>query len=193
MKNHLLLTLSIIISINLFPQVEIPSTNCMCKIIHKKQFSFCFDSLSYQTIWTSNKIYKSDIETHMFFPPDKDFFPELNTMNFTSWTKLENQVKYWSMEFDSLFVLTGKVFIKCSNDSTEKLYFYKAILKGCMGDAIGFLMRDAENNPELISYAVPVDSLEVITGYDFFPGLNHDLQAIIESSFNTDFWPVSVP
>jgi DNA/RNA endonuclease G (NUC1) len=193
MKSILLLIPLFLFPTTLFCQVGIPAANCNCPIMHKNNFAFCTDTLKYQTIWTSVKITRSDIENRNYFPPDKDFFPGIVSIDYSSWTRLENQVKYWAIEFDSVFVVTGKTTLDAGIDSIRKTLYYKAILKGCKGDAIGFLVGDKETYPDLISYAVAVDSLENITGFDFFPGLNPDIQSIIESSFNADFWTIYVP
>jgi DNA/RNA endonuclease G (NUC1) len=193
MKSILLLFLFFLLPASLYCQVGIPATHCNCKVIHKNNFTFCTDTLKYQTIWTSAKITRSDIENHNYFPPDKDFFPGIVSIDYYSWTRLENQVKYWAIEFDSVFAVTGKAELAAGIDSNKRTFYYKAILKGCKGDAIGFQFGDKETRPELISYAVAVDSLENLTGFDFFPALDPDIQSIIESSFNADFWTISVP
>lgn len=180
-------------SLKAFSQVEIPSGINNCKTLNTNNFWYCVDESDYQTVWTAIKIEKSNIENRQFFPPDKDFFPDISKFEHNNWTKLENQAKFWALEFDSVFVVTGLVNIQDSSKKQPIKYFYKAILKGCKGDAIGFLMNNDSKSGDLLSFAVPVDSLEHLTGLDFFSVLNPDLQTIIESEFNTDFWQVSIP
>lgn len=182
-----------ILSFKGFSQVEIPQTESKCKLMNTKNFWYCINALTYQTQWTAIKIEKAHIENHQYFPPDKDFFPSLSKIKNNDWGKLENQVKYWALEFDSVFVVTGDFTVFDSIQNQPKLLFYKVILKGCKGDAIGFLIGNNTFSESLISYAVPVDSIEKITGHDFFPSLSPDLQSIIESEFNADFWPISIP
>jgi DNA/RNA endonuclease G (NUC1) len=176
-----------------FAQVEIPKTETNCKLMNTHKFWYCINDSNYQTVWTAIKIEKTDIENHQFFPPDKDFFPGLAKSGSIMWKKLEDQVKYWAIEFDSVFVVTGNLSIYDSVLDQPRILFYKAILKGCKGDEIGFIINDEQVSVDLISYAVPVDSIEKITGFDFFPTLSPELQNIIESEFNSDFWPVSIP
>jgi DNA/RNA endonuclease G (NUC1) len=175
-----------------FGQVELPNTTSGCSVMHKNKFWYCINEKTYQPVWTAIKIEKSDIENHQFFPPDKDFFPGMSKINGKVWDKLENQVKYWAMEFDSVFVVTGNAMYYDNSINDFKFGYFKAILKGCKGDAIAFLVCTDQDSEDLLSYAVSVDFIESKTDFDFFPTLSTDLQKIIESSFNADFWPISI-
>jgi DNA/RNA endonuclease G (NUC1) len=193
MKKLSILLLPIYFAGNLFAQTELPDCHCSCKKITVNNFTSCVNSDNYQSVWTAAKISESDIETHVYLPPDKQFFPGLTSIKSNCWQGIENQVKFWAMEFDSVFVVTGKTVYSGNSPDSLHLFYYKSILKGCKGDAIAFLVDSSSTLSEVMSFAISVDSLESVTGYDFFPQLDTGLQSIIESSFDTGYWPIVFP
>lgn len=174
-----------------YSQVEIPEYQDVCKVMHKNKFTYCIDEKTYSACWVSGTIYGSDIENHEYLPADIEFFPELAKTGSMVWANLEKQVKLWAMEYDSIYVVTGKKTSPGDSLSAPTTFYYKAILKGCQGDAIGFVINPLSDKGKLSEYAIPVDQVESITEMNFFPTLNVDLQDIIESTFNPDFWPIS--
>ena len=53
---------------------------------------------------------------------------------------------------------------------------------------IGFLLPHKESKEPLYNYIVPVDSIEKMTGIDFFPELEDSLEKKLESSKTYDNW-----
>ncbi|MBN1117129.1 MAG: DNA/RNA non-specific endonuclease [Bacteroidales bacterium] len=175
-----------------YAQVEIPLTESVeCTIMQKNNFSYCLNKETYTAQWTALRISAEEIETHQPLPSDLQFFPGIKQYANLVWPKLENQVKLWALEFDSVYVVSGKVPQTSDTSISNAEIYFKAILKGCQGDAIGFLIN-MNDSGTLSSFSLTIDSLEALTHFDFFPSLNTDLQEIIESRFNPDFWPISV-
>jgi len=101
--------------------------------------------------------------------------PQVPSFNRGIWKKLEEQVRQWALEKDSLFVVTGPVLKDISNHIGESMvgipdHYFKVLVDLSPPDhsIIAFLMPNAQSSGDLFSYAVTVDSLEVFTGYDFF-------------------------
>ncbi len=69
-------------------------------------------------------------------------------------------------------------------------YFWKVIadLDGDDPKAIAFVMKNAKHDYPVISYAVPVDSVETLTGLDFFPTLDDAVEERIERMSGTAAW-----
>lgn len=76
-------------------------------------------------------------------------------------------------------------------------YFFKVILSpfGKHPKAIGFLMphenvqrRDGRGNAPVKDFAVPIDSIEALTGIDFFAILPDDIEDRIEARYLYDDW-----
>jgi endonuclease G len=69
-------------------------------------------------------------------------------------------------------------------------YYYKAILeynsKGTKG--IGFVLRNEASAATLKSFAVSIDSVEHLTGIDFFPRLPDEQENKIEADAEINEW-----
>ncbi len=101
--------------------------------------------------------------------------PQTPGFNRGIWRKLETEVRNWAIEKDSLYVITGPLF-----SSTDSLigengvgvpgYYFKVLvdLSPPDHDMIAFLLPNTASSEELQSFAIPVDSLEGISAYNFF-------------------------
>ena len=101
--------------------------------------------------------------------------PQTPAFNRGIWRKLETKVRNWAIEKDSLYVITGPLF-----SSTDSLigkngvgvpgHYFKVLvdLSPPNHDMIAFLLPNSSSSEELLSFAIPVDSLEKISAYDFF-------------------------
>lgn len=98
-------------------------------------------------------------------------------------------------ELDTLYVVTGPVLssglptIGSSNVAVPE-YYYKVLLdyKATSTEAIGFILKNEGSKEPLADFAVPVDSVEKITGIDFFPDLPDSLETVVESKVDLAFW-----
>jgi endonuclease G len=109
--------------------------------------------------------------------------PQVPGFNRGIWKKLEEQTRDWTSLYDSLYIVVGAVF----SDSMVRIgphrvavptYYYKVILDNKSGQekAIGFLMGNASSSLPLGSFVVSIDEIERITGIDFFPLLEDNLE-----------------
>lgn len=121
--------------------------------------------------------------------------PQTPQFNRGIWKKLEEKIRDWAIEYDSIIVVTGPVFkdfkVKIGkNQVTVPTYFFKVILDISQPDikAIAFLLKNEGSYKPLSSFAISVDSLEKFSDHDFFPNLNKLLIEDIESEFNPDKW-----
>lgn len=171
-------------------QMEVPSGNSMCTTMVKDNFTYCINSNNYQIKWTAIQIKGVDIEKKTYFPPDKEFFKDMPSSIDPIWQKIEQQTNYWAIEFDSVYVVTGTTTINTDTIKPPTQVYYKAILKGCQGDGLGFIVNEDALFSNLKKHALTLNELEKVTGLDFFPTLDKDLQEIFESEFSWEFWPV---
>ncbi|MFC1586209.1 T9SS type A sorting domain-containing protein [Fibrobacterota bacterium] len=60
--------------------------------------------------------------------------------------------------------------------------------------AIGFVLRNQGSEEDLSAFSLPVDSVEILTGLDFYPGLDDELEDRLESRPDYAAWetPVSI-
>jgi endonuclease G len=101
--------------------------------------------------------------------------PQEPSFNRGIWSKLEDKVRDWAVEKDSIYVVTGPVLstIQSSIGANEvgvPAYYFKVLadLSPPQYSIIAFLLPNKASRKDLLSFAITVDSLERFTGYDFF-------------------------
>jgi endonuclease G len=121
--------------------------------------------------------------------------PQLPAFNRGVWRRLENLLRYWSEAYDSVYIITGPVLTNgLPNIGPQKVsvpsLFYKVVLqynqKGVK--AIGFVLRNEASAATLQNFAVTVDSVEHLTGINFFASLADDVEERLESSLTINDW-----
>lgn len=121
--------------------------------------------------------------------------PQTPSFNRGIWKRLEEQVRQWAVDDKAIYVVTGTVLRKGlpiigSDGITVPALFYKVILDYREPDVkgIGFIMPNQGSNEPLQRYAVTIDSVEKVTGMDFFYQLPKDQQRIFESTVDLSKW-----
>ena len=101
--------------------------------------------------------------------------PQTPAFNRGIWRKLETKVRDWALEKDSLYVITGPVLSPVDSLIGENQvgippYYFKVLADLSPPDHsfIAFLLPNAASSDPLHQFAITVDSLEKVTGYDFF-------------------------
>ncbi len=125
--------------------------------------------------------------------------PQLRAFNGGIWRELEENVRNWAYDRGKLYVVTGPVltpsirkYIGENRVGVPKL-FYKVVLDLDQEppEAMGFVISNEESTSPLQDYEVSVDSIETLTGIDFFPELMTDsLEELTESVIHPAYWPV---
>jgi endonuclease G, mitochondrial len=120
--------------------------------------------------------------------------PQKPKFNRGIWKRLEEQVREWAFEHDTLQIVVGPILrdkmATIGNNVAVPDTFFKAILwrHGDSTEAIGFLMANDSSHAELRDFSVPADSIESITGLDLFHEFTDSLEEIAEKTVNTKFW-----
>lgn len=103
--------------------------------------------------------------------------PQDPSFNRGIWKKLEELVRDWAVDYNSVYVVTGPVLTEGlptigPNQVSVPKYYYKVILDHhTHPKAIAFMLPNQGSKESLTRYVVSIDELERITGIDFFPGL----------------------
>lgn len=121
--------------------------------------------------------------------------PQLAGFNRGVWKKLEEQVRDWAVENELLYVVTGGVLsnnletIGASEVAVPE-YYYKVLLDYTEPDvkAIAFLMTNEKSSKPLAYFAVSIDSVESVTGIDFFPALPDEVEDALEGERVLSGW-----
>ncbi|NLU37794.1 MAG: DNA/RNA non-specific endonuclease [Bacteroidales bacterium] len=120
--------------------------------------------------------------------------PQVPDFNRNAWNTLEQLVRQWTKTEDSLYVVTGPVFRNNkghigSNKVTVPGYFYKVIFDPTgKKKMIAFLMKNSEISQNIKRCAVSVDSIENLTGIDFFAGMPNDIENQLERKSIVEDW-----
>ncbi|QEN03652.1 DNA/RNA non-specific endonuclease [Thiospirochaeta perfilievii] len=123
--------------------------------------------------------------------------PQRPGFNRGIWKKLESFVRFWAVENEELYIVTGPVFTEETyltigeNRVGIPEYFYKVILdyKGEEIKAIGFLLPNKKSSIPIMKYALSVNDIEDLTGIDFFYNLPDDIEEFIEKDIDINLWP----
>jgi endonuclease G len=122
--------------------------------------------------------------------------PQHPSFNRGIWLRLEDLVRQWTNEFDSLYIVTAGVLVGIqetigSNEVGVPKYFYKIILhqnqQHCY-NSMCFLIPNKVGEKDLFDFVITIDSLENLTGIDFFYKLGAKVENTFESKINIDFW-----
>lgn len=120
--------------------------------------------------------------------------PQKPGFNRGIWKRLEDQVRKWAVEYDTLYVVTGPILEQgLQTIGPDKVavphYYYKVVLDyQPVIEAVGFIMRNEGSKEPLSEFAVSVDEVERITGIDFFPALPDPVEKKAEERVDMGFW-----
>lgn len=116
--------------------------------------------------------------------------PQNPGLNQNAWNKLEMQIREWAIDNSELIVVSGPVL----NDKLPKInqgsykvsipaFLYKIVLDFYPPTykAIAFIYPNKNVPYELEKHVVSIDSIEQLTGIDFFPKIDDDLEQKLEA------------
>ena len=121
--------------------------------------------------------------------------PQVPAFNRGIWKRTEELVRTWAIAYDSLYIVTGPVLNGNlpsigANQVSIPHYYYKVILDYHHPEvkAIGIIMPNAASSELIQHFAVSVDSVEHLTGIDFFPLLNDAEESKLEKQLCITCW-----
>jgi len=126
--------------------------------------------------------------------------PQRPELNRGPWAELEDWMRrYVHYSGRRLFVITAPITgpempllnkPAAKEDVSAPPYFFKAIvdIDGPEKKGIAFVMKNGLNDQGILSYAVPIDSVEALSGLDLFPALEDGMEARIEAMNNAQDW-----
>ncbi len=119
--------------------------------------------------------------------------PQLHHFNDGVWNRLEQKVRYWATKYDGLYVVTGGVLsenLKTIGKENVAVpnYFYKILMTKKGDKMIGFLVPHAVSDRPLYEFVVDVDTIEKLTGIDFFPQLPDAIENKFEKNSDYKAW-----
>lgn len=137
----------------------------------------------------------------MSFSPDamQDSFcmfnvcPQVPAMNRGIWKRLECWIRIVAVRYGEVWVITGPVLHKCerrigNNAIPVPNAFFKVVYVPEPRKMIAFLIPNQESKSSIFTFAVTVDTVETLTGLDFFSMLPKPMQQELESKINISDW-----
>lgn len=122
--------------------------------------------------------------------------PQAHSLNAGTWKKLETKCRDWAEIDSAIVIICGPVlspqpdeFIGKSQVAVPKAYF-KVVAAPYANPprAIAFIMNNGKVDGGMQAAAVTVDSVEAITGHDFFSQLPDSIENAIESQCRFHWW-----
>ena len=116
--------------------------------------------------------------------------PQDKSLNEGGWNRLEEKAREWARRDSALIIAAGPVIERnlprTDGGVVVPRRFYKVILAHHARPqrAIGFIYPNATSNGSLRQYAVSVDSVERLTGINFFAVLPDDIEQRVEGTCN---------
>lgn len=121
--------------------------------------------------------------------------PQRHDFNSGVWNRLEQKVRYWAGKYNGVFVVTGGVLKdEMKTIGSEKVavpnQFYKVLIDTNSGATkmIAFLIPHKDSKKPLYEFVVSVDTIEDLTGIDFFPELKDNIEHKLEASKSYKGW-----
>lgn len=135
---------------------------------------------------------KPTMEESFYF---SNMSPQVPNFNRGIWKQLEELVRDWAIENGNIYVVTGPVL----SDSLTRMgkhqiavpeYYYKVILvsNSTATKGIGFLLPNAKSTEKLQTFAVSIDSVESVTGLDFYHQLPDKTELAVEKDACLSCW-----
>jgi endonuclease G, mitochondrial len=141
------------------------------------------------------KINESSVSESFFMsnisPQEPEFHRQI-------WGKLELQVREWAKKEDTIVVVAGPIFRNNkgtigANRVTIPGYYYKIVFDLTRKKKmIALVFKNSYEKRPVENWVVSVDSVEKLTGIDFFPGLPNEVENKLESNSDIRLWNFDV-
>ena len=121
--------------------------------------------------------------------------PQDENLNDGDWKELEEMARVWADRFGSVYIVCGPIMSGNPetigrNHVAVPDAFFKVLLCQLNGNwqAIGFVFENKPGHKKLIKYGRTVDEVEQLTGIDFFPALDDEIENVIEAKADFSVW-----
>lgn len=122
--------------------------------------------------------------------------PQAKALNSGAWNTLEQKCRARAQTDSVIYIVAGPIpgdapLAHIGETSVEvPARFFKVIVSpyAKVPQGIGFIMPNSSVEGGMQKCAVSIDSVEALTGYDFFAALPDSLEAVLESQCNFNKW-----
>lgn len=122
--------------------------------------------------------------------------PQAHSLNAGAWNTLENKERQWAKRDSALMIIAGPIYDTTDTKRIGNIgvrvpsAFFKVFLAPYIEEprAIAFVYPNMSAPGNMQNYAMSVDQLEEITGFDFFPALPDQIENKVEASYSFTEW-----
>ena len=121
--------------------------------------------------------------------------PQDHNLNDGDWKVLEEQARSWAYKYGSVYIACGPIMsnnpeVIGRNNVAVPDAFYKVLLCKINGQwqALGFVFDNKPGHRQLRYYCRSIDEVENLTGIDFFPALDDEIENAIEAKTDFSAW-----
>lgn len=121
--------------------------------------------------------------------------PQRHSLNSEEWEELESRCRHWANVYGDIYIVCGPMFTKKERKTIGKNRiavpdaFFKVVLRmGKSPAALGFIYQNEGNTGDMASHVCTVDKIESLTGIDFFPALDNNIEKKVEAEANLSKW-----
>ena len=122
--------------------------------------------------------------------------PQKHEINNGAWKTLETKERQWAERDSALMIIAGPIYTEQDRERIGRMgvrvpgAFFKVLLAPYLENprGIAFVYPNMTAPGNMQDYAMSIDDLEKILGYDFFPSLPDDIENKVESEFSFKEW-----
>ncbi|MCQ2294009.1 MAG: DNA/RNA non-specific endonuclease, partial [Bacteroidaceae bacterium] len=122
--------------------------------------------------------------------------PQNHALNKGDWNDLEIKCRKLARKYGRAWIVTGPIVTSKEPKTIGSHHvvvpdaFFKAILvpNGSSYAAIAFVMDNAPGDGDIMNDVISIDSLENLTGIDFFYALPDEVEDVVEADYKLSIW-----
>ncbi|MDE6007782.1 MAG: DNA/RNA non-specific endonuclease [Muribaculaceae bacterium] len=122
--------------------------------------------------------------------------PQDHSLNTGAWNTLENKERQWAQRDSAIMIVAGPIYTDSDKQRIGNAgvrvpgAFFKVFAAPYLDEprGIAFVYPNMKASGNMENYAMSIDELEKITGYDFFPALPDKIEDKIESAYSFREW-----
>lgn len=122
--------------------------------------------------------------------------PQAHALNAGAWSTLESKERQWAQRDSAIIIVAGPIYETTDRKTIGAARvrvpsaFFKVILAPYLDKprAIGFVYPNMSAPGNMQNYAMSVDEVEKLTGFDFFAALPDDIEQTVESRASFNEW-----
>lgn len=122
--------------------------------------------------------------------------PQTHELNAGAWNTLENKERQWARRDSAVMIICGPIYEKTDTQTIGNAKvrvpsaFFKVLLAPYVNEprGIAFVYPNMTSPGNMQDYAMSIDELEKLLGYDFFPALPDDIEKKVEANYSFKEW-----